>query len=550
MNKTSFKYIDLFCGIGGFHQAMQSFGGECVFAAEIDKDCIEVYRENYGINAAYDMTKVEVERIPRHDVLCGGFPCQAFSKAGKQAGVNDTRGTLFFEIERVLRYHHPQFILLENVRNLVSHDNGKTWAVITGVLRDIGYRLTAAPLVLSPHQFGVPQLRERVYIVGKYDPQHVEEPLNIEFDNLKNKKDLSIYSILEEGEVSAAYNITKEENRVLTAWDEFYQGIDAKVIGFPVNTNYFKYADDISSLPEWKQGHITRNKELYQRNKAFIDKWLRKWNNLDDFTPTQHKFEWQCGENISSIFEGIIQFRPSGIRVKTPTVFPALVAMVQIPIIGKYRRRLTERECARLQSFPDTFKICSNRHQALKQFGNSVNVNVLQAIFTQLIGKYGPLKSEATHLTPTPDVIPYKVQSDIQLSFAFEERALYASMKKPTLLIGSCRQAQKQWIVDNNLYNYPIEEDEMDKLPMLQRATHLIVRHRKNDVGYYKIKSLEIVDKQGLKEKGYPVKSSSHKGDTRYILYTLNPLKKSAPSISPQDCEIVLGKAAKTTLEG
>ncbi|MCF0158951.1 MAG: DNA (cytosine-5-)-methyltransferase, partial [Veillonella sp.] len=242
MAKAKFRFIDLFCGIGGFHQALSSFGGECVFAAEIDKDCIDVYLKNYGLDAAHDMTKVEAKRVPTHEILCGGFPCQAFSKAGKQAGVNDTRGTLFFEIERLLRYHRPQFILLENVRNLVSHDDGRTWKIITDVLKDIGYRLTEDPLILSPHQFGVPQLRERVYIVGKYDPDNVGEPLDISFSDLKGKEDLSIYDILEDEPVSENCRISDEELKVLTAWDEFYQGINLKVIGFPVNTSYFHYS--------------------------------------------------------------------------------------------------------------------------------------------------------------------------------------------------------------------------------------------------------------------------------------------------------------------
>lgn len=414
MAKAKFRFIDLFCGIGGFHQALASFGGECVFAAEIDKDCIDVYLDNYGLDASHDMKKVVEERVPTHEVLCGGFPCQTFSKAGKQAGINDTRGTLFFEIERILRYHTPQFILLENVRNLVSHDYGRTWKIITSVLKDIGYRMTAEPLILSPHQFGIPQLRERVYIVGKYDPDNVSVPLDISFSDLKGKNDLSIYDVLEQEPVSEDCYITHEELKVLTAWDEFYQGINLKVIGFPVNTSYFHYPEDISVLPAWKQSHILRNQRLYRENKAFIDRWLKKWNNLEDFTPTHRKFEWQCGTRVKSVFDALIQMRPSGVRVKAPTVFPALVAMVQIPIIGKYKRHLTTRECARLQSFPDSFKLCSNKFQALKQFGNSVNINVLQAIFKQLIDKYGPIQSRSDKKS---ELKPYSAKPEpVQLS--------------------------------------------------------------------------------------------------------------------------------------
>lgn len=388
--KEKIKFVDLFCGIGGFHQAMASMGGQCVFASEIDRDCIASYKDNYGLDAEHDMTKLLVDDVPAHDVLCAGFPCQAFSKAGKQAGINDTRGTLFFEIERVLRAHHPRHILLENVRNLVSHDDGRTWATITSVLRDIGYRLNREPIVLSPHQFGVPQLRERVYIAGVYDPEHADEPLDIVFEGLKDKNDASIYSVLDPEVDDPRFRISEQEEKVLAAWDEFYKGINLKVIGFPVSVDYFPGIADfepgeLEAMPKWKQQHIRRNRQLYADNKAFIDRWLEKWNYLKDFTPTQRKFEWQAGEKIDTIFEGLIQMRPSGIRVKTPTVFPALVAMVQIPIIGRYRRRLTPRECARLQSFPESFKIFPNDHQAYKQFGNSVNVEVLKQVLGKLL---------------------------------------------------------------------------------------------------------------------------------------------------------------------
>lgn len=390
MSGSKFSFIDLFCGIGGFHQAMEQAGGKCVFASEIDHHCISVYAANYGLNADCDITKVDAANVPPHQVLCGGFPCQAFSKAGKREGINDTRGTLFFEIERILRTHRPQFILLENVRNLVGHDNGRTWRTITSVLKDIGYRLTADPLILSPHQFGVPQLRERVYIAGVYDPDNADTPIVLEFDDLKKKDQLSIYSILDPD--VPRNTISSQEDDALTAWDEFIHGINSRSIGFPVNIDYFKYEGDTSALPAWKRQHIERNKALYAENKAFIDDWLKRHNGLAHLTPTMRKLEWQCSDSIDSVFEGIIQMRPSGIRVKRPTAFPALVAMVQIPIIGRYRRRLTPRECARLQSFPDSFILCENEHQAYKQFGNSVNVKVLSEIFARLLKGYGPLR--------------------------------------------------------------------------------------------------------------------------------------------------------------
>jgi DNA (cytosine-5)-methyltransferase 1 len=135
-----FKFIDLFAGIGGFHIAMEKLGGECVFASEIDAAAIKTYYDNFQIDSNHDITKTNADDIPSFDVLCAGFPCQAFSKAGHQKGFSDTRGTLFFDIERILKFHlnkykKPKMIVLENVRNLVSHDDGNTWLTIKNILK-------------------------------------------------------------------------------------------------------------------------------------------------------------------------------------------------------------------------------------------------------------------------------------------------------------------------------------------------------------------------------------------------------------------------------
>lgn len=379
-----FKFIDLFAGIGGFHQAMLPLGGKCVFASEIDTFAIESYQRNYSMNSAFDITVVPSSEIPDYDVLCAGFPCQSFSKAGKQQGFSDeTKGTLFFQIVRILQTTRPKFIILENVRNLVSHDGGNTWRVIKHTLEELGYILPPNPLIMSPHQLGIPQQRERVYILGIHNSLGIKH-LNFQIP-AGRKSDLDIYNsgILEKN-VDPVYNISKEEERVLTCWNEFYQGIKEKIIGFPVWASEFGKEYSLRELPEWKALFCMKNRTLYYKNKEFIDFWLKKWNYLADFTPTQRKFEWQAGSAISSIWEGLIQMRPSGIRVKRPDTFPALVAMVQIPIIGKYRRRLTIREAARLQSFPDSFVLNDNIHQAYKQLGNAVNVKCVEFLAKQL----------------------------------------------------------------------------------------------------------------------------------------------------------------------
>jgi DNA (cytosine-5)-methyltransferase 1 len=172
--------------------------------------------------------------------------------------------------------------MLENVRNLVSHDDGNTWKVITNTLKDIGYRLTQDPLIISPTEIGTPQLRPRVIIAGKYDPLHKDTPLVI---NIPKNKVTDIYDIIED-KVDPSFNISKKEENILTIWDEFYKGISQKTLGFPVWVDSFKDSTDISSLPLWKQGFINKNKQLYKENKQFIELWLAKWNNLNDLTPS------------------------------------------------------------------------------------------------------------------------------------------------------------------------------------------------------------------------------------------------------------------------
>lgn len=379
---SKFKFIDLFAGIGGFHQAMHNLGGQCVFASEIDNNAIKTYGNNYNINSDNDVTLVDELSIPDYDMLCAGFPCQAFSKAGSRLGFEDeTKGTLFFEIARLLKGTKPKYIILENVRNLLTHDKGNTIRVISDSLRDLGYNFSIQ--VMSPHQLNIPQFRERVYILGVRNDIHSKE---LVFDiPSKSKEELSIYDAnIFEDSVEEKYNITEHENKVLSCWNEFYQGIDETTIGYPIWSSEFNENSIPSDLPAWKKNFVSKNKNLYLKNKDFIDSWLKKWNYLEDFTPTERKFEWQAGDSIKSIWEGLIQFRPSGVRVKRPTVFPALVAMVQIPIVGKYKRRITPRETARLQSFPDTFMVDELDRQAYKQFGNAVNVNCVEFLTKQL----------------------------------------------------------------------------------------------------------------------------------------------------------------------
>jgi len=157
------SFIDLFAGIGGFRIALEDYGAKCVFSSEWDKYASLTYEHNFGEKPAGDITKIKENEIPSHDVLCAGFPCQAFSISGKQGGFKDTRGTLFFDIARIAKYHKPKVLLLENVKNLVRHDTGKTLSTIIRVLFDIGYEVFFE--ILDASDFGIPQSRKRVFFV-------------------------------------------------------------------------------------------------------------------------------------------------------------------------------------------------------------------------------------------------------------------------------------------------------------------------------------------------------------------------------------------------
>ncbi len=397
-----FKFIDLFCGIGGFHQAMSQLGGQCVYACDIDDDCRKTYENNYGIRPDRDITKVDANTIPQYDVLCAGFPCQAFSKAGKRLGFNDeTKGTLFFDVERIMQQTQPKYALLENVRNLASHDGGNTWRVIHQHLVSIGYNVLKDPVIFSPHYIGIPQHRERVYIMCiRKDIGDLPEFV---FD--KNKvPTCKISDILQnDNEITdlECYKLEEDKITLIDLWNEFIQKIHVeKLPGFPVWSEYLKPIDpteDMSEYPKWKINFIQKNNQLYLRNQDFLDEWLPRARKHPLFFGAKAKLEWQAGQTDKpNIWENILQFRPSGIRIKPGTYFPALVAITQTSIVGVRKRFLTLRECARLQSFPDSFQPDVVEAQAYKQLGNAVNVETVKIFAKYMFGDKATLSKYST----------------------------------------------------------------------------------------------------------------------------------------------------------
>lgn len=320
----SFKFIDLFAGIGGFRLAMQNLGGKCVFTSEWDKDAQKTYRANFGEVPFGDITKEETKRfIPDDfDILCAGFPCQAFSIAGKRGGFEDTRGTLFFDVAEIIRRKRPKAIFLENVKGLRNHNSGKTLSTILNVLRnDLNY-FVPEPQVLNAKDFGVPQNRERIFIVG--------------FRN-----DLNIYDF--------------EYPKPILKKVKF---LDVKERDVP-ETKYFLSTQYVQTLINHKARHESKGNgfgfEIIPDNgiaNAIVVGGMGRERNLvydhriTDFNPTTH-------------IKGVVN--REGIRKMTP------------------------REWARLQGFPDNFVIPVSDASAYKQFGNSVAVPAIQATALKII---------------------------------------------------------------------------------------------------------------------------------------------------------------------
>ena len=394
--KESFSFIDLFAGIGGFHLAAEKLGGKCVFAAEWDEKARKVYKNNFYIKNRElfdfnqfdnDVSKIKEEKINKFDFLFAGFPCQPFSKGGHRKGFADIRGTLFFDVARILNYHKPPFVLLENVSNLVSHDQGNTFKKITEVLQDLGYALNLKPLLLSPNQFGIPAIRSRIYIPAIRKDLINNDWFYLDLSNSLTDK-YNIFDVIDRDKKDKKYYISRYERKVLDMWNEFYKKIDLDIIGFPIWAEEFNKRNKIDNLPKWKQDFIIKNRELYKRNKSFIDSWLKKYDYLNWVKKTHKKMEWQAGNDIDDIYKGLIQFRPSGVRVKRPDKFSTLVAMNHSQIIGKYKRRLTPSETKKLQSFPSSFKVHIDDNVALKQLGNAVNVTVVNAVIKEMFKVY------------------------------------------------------------------------------------------------------------------------------------------------------------------
>ena len=385
-NSNQLKFVDLFCGIGGFHIALKKLGCECVLACDIDKKCRETYIENFDIEPVEDVKKINEKEMIDFDILCAGFPCQPFSNGGNKKSFKDDRGLLFDEIIRIAKYKKPRFMFLENVKHILKVSNGEVLEYIKQKIKDIGYTLQM--FKMSPHDYGIPQQRERIYFVCIRNDIYNNNDINLFGEN----KNLTIDDIIKNN--NDEYKIKGDIKEVLDAWNELIQQfeIGQKMSPTILMHDYFKnYSDEeFEGLADWRRDYITKNKPLFAKYIHIIEPWYEKYKKILNKREIYGKLEWQVGhlKENDSIYNYSIQFRQSGIRVKKTNYFPTLVAISQIPIYGKTQSYITPRECARLQSFPEDYILDESDRVVYKQMGNSVNVHNVYTVINSTLKHY------------------------------------------------------------------------------------------------------------------------------------------------------------------
>lgn len=411
---------------------------EPVFAAEWEPTLNALYRTNFNLDRVWgDVGELKGEatiarEIPDHDVLAAGFPCQPFSKAGEQLGFEHTlQGQLFFKVFEILKVKRPRYFILENVPNILRHRGGQTQETIVEKLEEIGYKVDVGRY--SPHEFGIPQIRERAYFVGSL------AGLSEFVWPSKEHFETSISSVIQE-ERAGGREVPAQTLNAIDMWDDFLRRSpsELKLPSFPLWSMEFRatypYGDatppalweergasglddwrgsfgfELQGLtaeeqyarlpshsrrkgdyefPVWKRNFIRQNREFFAANTDWIEPWLEKWKPWN-FPSSFQKFEWNAQGGVRRIDDYVLQVRASGIRVKRTNTAPSLIAMThtQVPILGAgiagRRRYMTPRECAALQSL-ESIQLPEKDLHAYKALGNAVNARVVQAIARPLL---------------------------------------------------------------------------------------------------------------------------------------------------------------------
>lgn len=325
-NNPKFTFIDLFAGIGGFRIALEKLGGECVFSSENEKECAKTYAVNFGEYPSGDITKIKIDEIPNHDILCGGFPCQPFSISGKMRGFEDTRGNLFFNILKIIEARKPKVVFLENVKHLKYHDNQKTLTTIIKHLEDLGYKTKWE--VLNAKDFGLAQNRERIIIVGNRDKE-------FDFSKITRTQNKTIKDILEK---NAKFEYLKPQEYTILPRDKWTKQVSGLIFCGYRN----KSVRTKGTRPNTE--HLSRVHK--QPNRIYFV------NGTHPTIPSQEssgRFWIYDGENV---------------------------------------RKLTLNECFRLQGFPDDFQKISSIGSCYNQIGNAVAVPMIEEVGKQILSQF------------------------------------------------------------------------------------------------------------------------------------------------------------------
>jgi DNA (cytosine-5)-methyltransferase 1 len=411
------KFIDLFAGLGGFHTGFMNSGYECVFACELEPDLRALYKENYGIEPHGDITKVDEKIIPEHDVMCAGFPCQPFSLAGKKKGAEcPSSGRLIDHVVRIAKYHQPKFIVLENVPNVLTIADGSFWKYMNKSFKKIGYKLEYK--IISPVDVGIPQNRKRVFIVGSklgegsfIWPEYNDLNKQSLFDILDNNSDAKplepkkIQQLASWQSLLDIINLEKLSSVSLVA-PEFgadypldFSSMTIKQMhnykgayGAPLK-NCSTWAEILALLPSycqknklvanWLEKSVKFSRKVYLNHASAIDLWSEK---IDKNNNSWQILEWRGRHFEHDIYNHIVQFRASGIRILKPEKAPSLISMTptQIPIIPSLNRYISAHEAAKLQNLHELPNLPDGLIKSFKALGNAVNAKVVEMIASNL----------------------------------------------------------------------------------------------------------------------------------------------------------------------
>ena len=422
------RHVDLFAGLGGFSVGLKRHV-ESTEAVEVDEVLRELYERNFGVRPHGDIRQVTPDRIGRHDLLTAGFPCQPFSKAGAQQGFDcNVQGDLFSEsVLPILSYHKPSVVVLENVPNITRHAQQATWALLLAALEEqCGYHVVHR--TLSPHEFGVPQKRPRVFLVGFRSKRA--------FNRFSwpegSAAQCCVHDIIDEGDREEGLKLSTRQAEALSVWSDFLNEIapeqpltstplwgDEFGATYPTDAAQFTahpdYAEklpfkgcmgcdltvgdlsrrdvdalpsyalrEVGRFPEWKARFINNSRRFFERHEENLSGWKR---GLQRLPPSFRKLEWNAKGEPLTLRDKLIQFRPSGIRVRRSTFSPSLVSMTttQVPAIGWLGRFMSSTELARLQGLDRLEHLPKQKSRFCRAIGNAVCPQIVSAIGERIV---------------------------------------------------------------------------------------------------------------------------------------------------------------------